>query len=307
MIYNLLIVLGIIVTVLIISTAFFLFIPFYFGADFSWFKTDKQGNLLFWFLNSSFFLLRYDIRLKKLIIKFAGFKITKRQESVKEEEFKATPQKPHRETVSERTGKVRGTETGSQKEPVESQINESGLETEGIEEIHEIKEKKGEEKENSISQEAAGKSEEKLPDLLTRLKNNKLLFFLKEKKLACKIFKWIFRIIKKILKVVSFKRLHVKANAGVEDPALLGKIYGYIEAIKYGSNSGKNFRLEFTPVFMQNYLECRGSVSLRSSLWKFLLPLIVALVTFPYLSTLVVWLRYKSLTKQRRKKNEKIY
>lgn len=307
MIYNLLIVLGIIVTVLIISAAFFLFIPFYFGADFSWFKTDKQGNLFFWFLNPSFFLLRYNIRLKKLIVKFAGLKITKRQESVKEEEFKATPQKPHRETVSERTGKVRGTETGSQKEPVESKIKDGGLETEEIEETHEIKEKKGEEKENRISQEAAGKSEEKSPDLLTRLKKNKFLFFLKEKKLVGKILKWISRITKKILIIFSFKRLHIETKAGVEDPALLGKIYGYIEAVKYGLNSGKNFRLEFTPVFMQNYLECRGSVSLRSSLWRLLLPMIIAVVSFPYLSTLVVWLRYKYFNKNRRTKNEKIY
>lgn len=307
MIYNLLIVLGIIVTVLIISTVFFLFIPFYFGADFSWFETEKQGNLFFWLLNSSFFLLRYNIRSKKFTVKFAGFKTVKKQEPIKEEKFKKTSQKQHRETVSERTGKVRDTETGPQKEYIESQIKESGLETEEIEEIHEIKEVKEEEKGKSISQEAAGKKEAISPDLFIRFKKNKYLFFLKEKKLAGKILRWIFRIAKKLLKIVAFKRSYIEAKFGVEDPALLGKIYGYIEAVKYGLNSGKNFRLEFTPVFMQNYLECRGSVSLRSSLWKFLLPLIVALVTFPYLSTLVVWLRYKSLTKQRRKKNEKIY
>jgi hypothetical protein len=114
--------------------------------------------------------------------------------------------------------------------------------------------------------------------------------------MASRAFQWCMRLLSACFRVVRFDHVHINVQAGIEDPAELGKIYGWYAAgsrLLFGGR--KNIALRFEPQFMQNRLAFDGSVGLRTSAARVLMPVVVALITFPWLRAFLVWRRLKTV------------
>ena len=91
----------------------------------------------------------------------------------------------------------------------------------------------------------------------------------------------------------------VYSKVGIEDPEALGKIYGGFNAVyRTLALDKRRISISFEPVFMQNYIELDSCIVIRTSIIQILAPFAIAIVTFPYLSTFLVWHRYRRLTKE---------
>jgi hypothetical protein len=114
--------------------------------------------------------------------------------------------------------------------------------------------------------------------------------------MASRTFRWCMRLLSMSLRVVRFDHVRINIKAGIEDPAELGKIYGWYAAGNRLLFAGrKNITLRFEPQFMQNRLAFDGSVGLRTSAARVLMPVAVALVTFPWLRAFFIWRRLKTV------------
>ena len=104
------------------------------------------------------------------------------------------------------------------------------------------------------------------------------------------------RLLSLSLRVVRFDHVRINVKAGIEDPAELGKMYGWFTAgngLLFGSR--KNIMLRFEPQFMRSFLACDGSIGLRTSAASVLMPVVIALCTFPWLRAFFVWRRLRTV------------
>jgi hypothetical protein len=116
--------------------------------------------------------------------------------------------------------------------------------------------------------------------------------------LASGAFGWLIRLFSACFRVVRFDHVRINVRAGMEDPAELGKIYGWCTAgIAILAGNRKNVILRFEPQFMQRRLAFDGSVGLRTSAARVLMPVLVALITFPWLRAFFAWRRFKAVYK----------
>ncbi|MBN1127931.1 MAG: hypothetical protein JXA71_03030 [Chitinispirillaceae bacterium] len=113
-------------------------------------------------------------------------------------------------------------------------------------------------------------------------------------------YRWSMRITALSFRLMRFDHFRLYARAGMDDPALLGRVYGWYAAL---SNcivgSRKNCSVSFEPVFFGNDLTIAGSVGLRTSLGRVIMPAAVGLLTFPYLRAYLVWRRLKKIHRSR--------
>lgn len=117
---------------------------------------------------------------------------------------------------------------------------------------------------------------------------------LDNKKVFAKALCWCRRLFLLCFKIVSFHRFRLHTKAGAGDPAETGKIYGYYVALERSCFSlHQNVDVSFSPEFTGDMFACDGGISFRTSFIRVLLPLLVALVTFPYLTAYFVWRRFK--------------
>lgn len=129
-------------------------------------------------------------------------------------------------------------------------------------------------------------------NLLNRLKKNRYLFFLRNHKWRGKITRWVLRVFSSFFRIVSLDKFQVWIKAGLEDPSVTGMIYGFYQALRNGlSGQFQKVMIEFEPVFSRDEFHFSGETGIRSSFGRLILPVIVALFTFPYLTTLRLWLR----------------
>jgi hypothetical protein len=114
--------------------------------------------------------------------------------------------------------------------------------------------------------------------------------------MASRAFRWCMRLFSACLRVVRFDHVRINVQAGMEDPAELGKLCGWFVAgsrLLFGNR--KNIALRFEPLFMQRRLAFDGSVGLRTSAAMVLMPVAIALITFPWLRAFFVWRRLKTV------------
>ena len=126
-------------------------------------------------------------------------------------------------------------------------------------------------------------------------------FSLDQRKIAIKAMKWLGRVIGKFLRVVKIGQLSMYLKAGFEDPAFTGSLHGFYTGIIHGIDIGqyKHIKLDFEPLFNdEDIIEFEGSLSVRTSLARLLWPVLVALLTFPYVSALILWLRIRKMKKR---------
>jgi hypothetical protein len=134
------------------------------------------------------------------------------------------------------------------------------------------------------------------PDRFTWSKLKKTIAILRQGHGGPKIFRWCIRLIRMSMRTIRFDHLLLYAKAGVEDPAETGKFYGYFAALHSALFSNrKNMDVRLEPRFMSDVLEFEGSVGLKSSIAAAVMPIIVAFVTFPYITFYFVWRRLKKV------------
>jgi|GEM_PF-1790676 hypothetical protein len=134
----------------------------------------------------------------------------------------------------------------------------------------------------------------KLRSMREKIKNSslqKVLFFLRQEAWRHKILSWLVRTISPFSHLFTMHRLMVHVRAGLLEPSTTGKLYGYWMGISHAlmlDTKGKR-EMVFEPVFNKDCLEVDGNLCIRTSLLRFMVPVVIMVVTFPYFSTFRVW------------------
>jgi hypothetical protein len=121
--------------------------------------------------------------------------------------------------------------------------------------------------------------------------SNKVFFFIRHASWRTKILRWLQGCLHSIVHLFDFQSIDMHLRAGFSDPSLTGKLFGYWTGVQGAiAMDRKNSRvLNIEPVFTEECLDLIGSISVRSSLMRFIAMLTLALATFPYLSTWLLW------------------
>jgi hypothetical protein len=104
------------------------------------------------------------------------------------------------------------------------------------------------------------------------------------------ILRWCGRTFRLLFSTACFHHLRIHGVAGTGDPAETGNMYGFLSAVGSGIlGEGGNVEVRFAPEFTDERFECDGSVALRTSAARVLLPLLWSLLTFPYIRAYFLW------------------
>ncbi len=293
-------------TALIIAGLFLLLIlilllsPFYIGTEFSRTEENITGEVRFWWLNKRFLNVAYDFTSKNLAAKLLWFHIMTKNEDDSEHKI-PMPENLSAEKVktdSKTPEEHRIAAEPSGRDDIEDEDNAGSTEA-PLEDSF-----SGREKGDSVKPEPELKKE-KMEDgtkkgdgIIDKLKRNRVLFFLRDGRWRRKVTKWLVRVLRSFFYIVAFDRFQMRIKAGVEDPSVMGLIYGFFQAVQHGlTGQFQNIRIDFEPVFMDNLFQFEGATGIRSSIGKLLFPVIVALFTFPYLTTLWLWWKSRKIVK----------
>ncbi|MBD3392115.1 MAG: hypothetical protein GF418_08560 [Chitinivibrionales bacterium] len=136
----------------------------------------------------------------------------------------------------------------------------------------------------------------KRASLRQRFEQNRVVFLLRQKRLRRGVLRCIGSVLRAVLAVVRFERCAVRVRAGSDNPAGLGKAYGYFIGMRnaLALHQRKDITLGFDPVFNRGEVfEFEGSIRAGTSLARVLYPVLVLVVTLPYLSAFLTWRRMK--------------
>jgi hypothetical protein len=115
-------------------------------------------------------------------------------------------------------------------------------------------------------------------------------------RMASRFTRWMLSLFSGMLGIIRFDLCRLHVRAGIDDPADLGKVYGWYTAVQsIIRRRGRRIFITFEPRFMQNTLAFDGVIGLRTSLARILTPVTVALFTFPWLRAFFVWRRLRKL------------
>jgi hypothetical protein len=151
---------------------------------------------------------------------------------------------------------------------------------------------------------------ERLTDKIERIKSkinsHPAVFFLKQEKLRYRGWQWFVRILKSILRIIAIRRLLVRTELVFDDPVLGGKLFGYCESVRHAAALySKKINLYFRPLFIQGDTRIDIDFRVTTSLWKIGYPLLVAVVTFPYMTFGLTWWRFYTMNRQQKKTDAK--
>ncbi len=263
-----------------LAVAFFLllmtviFTSFYVETRFCRLQSNSNVSVSFWWIHPFFISFFYNYRENECYLRIAGWKMVKKKTAQKELE---EPEQPEDKSVKEVEQKLAT-------EPEMGKMEDKPQKDTQIEKpiVEKVEKKPG-----------------KMDNLIGRIKKNWIIFFLSHKKWRGKILSWFLRFFKTFRKLVHFEYFKADIRAGVEDPAVLGRIFGYYQAISNALQlSEYEFQLFFEPLFMRNHFEIDGAVKIKSSIGSLLAPLGAAFFTFPYISTFFLWLSYRRKMKR---------
>jgi hypothetical protein len=152
-----------------------------------------------------------------------------------------------------------------------------------------------EEKKHSDAEGAAEKEKPSFSEKLVPLK--KALVFLRDSSFRAKILRWLGRTVKAIFRTISIKKVTARVKAGLFDPSLTGAAYGYFIGFKNMISTGESSRSEilFEPVFDDEPFSAEGGIEISSSIARLCLPVIFAVLTFPYLHAYILYRRTKKI------------
>ncbi|HMA65628.1 MAG TPA: hypothetical protein VKO63_10535 [Chitinispirillaceae bacterium] len=145
-----------------------------------------------------------------------------------------------------------------------------------------------------------------IDQIKSRINRHPAVFFLKQEKLRYRGWRWIVRILKSILRILVIRRLLVRTELVFDDPALGGKLFGYYESVRHAAALySKKINLFFKPIFIMGDTRIDIDFRVTTSLWKIGLPLLVAVVTFPYMTFGITWWRFYKMNRQQKKADAK--
>ncbi len=254
---------------------FMLLAPFHVDARFCSMQNCRNALVSLWWIHPFFISFFYNYRENDYYLRIAWWKMIKKKLTQKEEETPVEPVEQIKE--EEKSADVAEPE-------IEGKMEETARKNTQIEQpiLETVEKKQG-----------------KMDNLFERIKKSRFIFFASHKKWRKKIFVWLLRIFKSFCHLVHFDCFKADIRAGVEDPAVLGRIFGYYQAISNGLQLKEyGIKLFWEPVFMKNHFEAEGAVKISSSLGRLLAPFGVAFLTFPYISTFFLWRSYKQKIKR---------
>lgn len=151
--------------------------------------------------------------------------------------------------------------------------------------------------EEPLPEEESGESEG--VGFFEKIRNSRFYRFARNRTWRKKIMVWLGRVWRSLCRFVRFDLFKVHARVGLKDPCFLGKLYGYLAAVRSAlERRNRSVDLALEPVFMQNCFDFWMSVRFRTSVYRILAPFMVALFTMPYLSTYRLWRRREEKAKQ---------
>ncbi len=112
-----------------------------------------------------------------------------------------------------------------------------------------------------------------------------------------KILSWMLRSALRFFKIVSFTKFKAFATFGLDDPAKTGKAFGYFLAFKnvLVDTPQNRFDVDCEPDFNREIFEAQGEIEITTSLARLFAPVVLAVLTFPYIHTLVLFLRMRKI------------
>jgi len=132
--------------------------------------------------------------------------------------------------------------------------------------------------------------EEKVP-LMSRIKSKindiksrRVYKIISNKPLRKKLLRWLKRSSIRVMRTVSIKKLKLHIRLGIQNPATLGKMYGYFSAAQ-SALTLQRYRvdLDMEPIFMEKCLSIDSELKIKTTLSTILWQLAMIAVTFPYL------------------------
>ena len=123
------------------------------------------------------------------------------------------------------------------------------------------------------------------------------MVFWKDSSWRAKIVRWLRRSLPRFFHLLSIRDLSLQVRLGLSDPGETGALYGYFLGASgaLADQRNKNRRLVFDPVFERECLEAEGGLRISTSLFRLCIPLIFALLTFPYLHTFLLFRRARRM------------
>ena len=108
-----------------------------------------------------------------------------------------------------------------------------------------------------------------------------------------KTLRWVFRMLRSLIRTCSLARVRVSVKAGFDDPAKTGLLYGWYQGVTHMLMAPGARRVEIAcePIFTDATFETAAEAELATSVARLCLPIIVAVVTFPYLHAYVLYRR----------------
>lgn len=152
------------------------------------------------------------------------------------------------------------------------------------------------EEQNRVDAEGAAEKEKpSFSEKLIPLK--KVMVFLKDSSFRAKILRWLGKTAKAIFRAISLRSVTARVKAGLPDPSLTGVAYGYFIGLKNMISTEKSSRGEilFEPVFDNEPFAAEGGIEVSSSISRLCLPVVFAVLTFPYLHAYILYRRAKKI------------
>jgi hypothetical protein len=143
----------------------------------------------------------------------------------------------------------------------------------------------------------------KLRSIRDRYRNGSLrkaLFFLRQGPWRRKILRWLGRTISPLFHLFTVRHMRIHVRASLPEPSATGKLFGYWTGISHALiyDKMKKHEIVFEPVFNKECLDVEASLRIQTSLLRFMAPVIIMVVTFPYFSTLRVWLAIRKTARK---------
>lgn len=116
-----------------------------------------------------------------------------------------------------------------------------------------------------------------------------------------KIFRWLKGSAIRFFHIASVSCFRLHVTLGLGDPCQTGRIFGYYIAAKNALTDprGSHKEILFEPVFDREIIEADGQLELSSSIARLCLPVVLAVLTFPFLHTgILLWKSKKTGKKQ---------
>lgn len=124
----------------------------------------------------------------------------------------------------------------------------------------------------------------KIKSTINDIKRNRLYKIISDKPLRKKLLRWLKLSFRHITRAISFEKLKLHARIGLQDPATLGKIYGYFSAAQSALTPRRyNIDLSMEPVFTEKCLDIDSEAKIKTTLSIILWQLIIIAGAFPYL------------------------